>query len=181
MFKFYPKLLYKVDEYDYFKVSDINFYSKIRDYVLSFGLTNGRPYTIKDGEAPSLVSYKLYGTTRYDYGLLILNDIRNIYDEWPRTEKSFNEYIELKYGSVSAAKSTGAKYYRSDGKKVSQEKWLQLTDGGKYYETNYDYEIKLNDEKAKIKTLDYNLMISFEVELRQMTSRLVAEEINRAA
>lgn len=181
MFKFYPKLLYKVDDHDYFKVSDINFYSKIRDFVQSFGLTNGRPYIVKNGEAPSLVSYKLYGTTKFDYSLMVLNDIRNLYDEWPKTEASFNEYIIQKYGSISNAKSLDRNFYRSDGKKISQEAWLQLTDSGKYSETYYDHEIKLNDQKSRIKTLDFNLMISFEVELRQMTSKLLSAELNKAA
>lgn len=179
MFKFYPKILYKIDDFDYLKVTDVSFYSKIRDYVTSFGLTNGRLYTIKNGETPALLSYKMYGTTRFDYSILLLNDIRNVYDEWPKDDSSFNEYLIEKYGSIANAKNTQAFFYRSDKKRISQQSWLELIDPNKYSETFYDYEIRLNSEKAEIKMLDYNLMVSFEVELRQLTSKLIAEELNR--
>jgi len=179
MLKFYPKILYKVDDFDYLKVTDISFYSKIKDFVSSFGLTNGRLYTIKNGETPSILSYKMYGTTRYEYSIMILNDIRNLYDEWPKDEASFKEYIEQKYGSISNARNTQSVYYRSDSKKLSKESWLNLADPDKYYETQYDKELRMNGEKARIKLLDFNLMVSFEVELRQLTAKLVAEELNR--
>lgn len=179
MLKFYPKILYKINDYDYLKVSDISFYAKIRDFVRTFGLSNGRKYTIQDGDAPAIVSHKIYDTSRFDYSILILNNIRNLYDEWPRSDLAFKEYIEAKYGSVDTAKNTQLNFYRSDRKQVSRETWFQLTDSGKYFETIYDYELKLNDQKAKIRLLDYTTILSFEVELRQLTSKLIAEEIQK--
>lgn len=179
MLKFYPKILYKIDDFDYLKVTDVGFYYKIKDFISSFASSNGRPHIVQNGETPSSLSYRVYGNSKYDYSIMLLNDIRNLYDEWPRGEKAFNEYIVQKYGSVASAKNTQAVYYRSDGKKLSREAWLQLLDGGKYFDSQYDYETKLNDEKAKIKLVDFNYIIAFEVELRQLTSKLIAEELNK--
>lgn len=179
MFQFYPKMLYQVDDYDYLKVTDISFYAKIKDFVSSFGNTNGRPYTVQNGEAPPLVSYKMYGTSRFDYSILMLNDIRNLYDEWPRSDSNMNEYLEEKYGSIANAKNSQYLFYRGDGIRLSKDSWLQLADSAKYFESYYDYEIRRNREKSRIKLLDYGSMLNFEVNLRQVTAKLISEEINR--
>lgn len=180
MFRSFPKIIYKIDDFDYLKVSDISFYSKLKDFVISFGYTSGRPYIIQNGDPPATVSYKIYNTTRFDYSIMILNNKRNLFDEWPRSEQSFLEYIEAKYGTIGNAQNTQAFFYRGDGKRVSRETWLSLVDSAKYFETFYEYETRLNDEKSRIKLVDYNIMLSFDVELRQLTAKLMAEELNKA-
>ena len=179
MLKYYPKILYQIDDFDYLKVSDISFYFKIKDFVSSFGYESGRPYTIQNGESPSVLSHKVYGTSRFDLYILIFNNIRNVYNEWPKSSSSFNIFLEEKYGSITYAKSNIANYYRSDGIKLSIDSWNQLVDAGKYTESYFEYESIINNAKSQIKLLDYNLMINFEVELGRLTNVLISQELNR--
>ena len=104
MFQFYPKTLYLFNDFDYQKVVDLNVSAQISDYVKSYrGSPGVRQYIVSNGERPEVISYKLYGTTKYDYLLLIFNEIESFYDEWPRDDQTLKKYIEKKYGSISAA------------------------------------------------------------------------------
>ena len=173
MFQFYPKIYYRINDYDYLRVKDISIYTKIKDYVASYAGVTQTNYTVENGETPDYVSYKLYGTPKFDYILLILNDIRNFYDEWPRNRMDLLEYIEEKYGSLTYAQSNYANYYRSDGIKVSRDMWFELVDSGKYFETYYDYEERVNREKGQIKVMSYNYAVNFEVELQEYLNNVV--------
>ena len=178
MFKFYPKLYYKVNDFDYLKVSDINFYAKIKDYMNKFGQVNARSYTVVNGDAPAIVSYKIYESPQFEYIILLLNDIRNIYDEWPRSNEAFADFIVEKYGSVNYAKTNYIHYHTASGAKVSETKWYEITDTDKYFESYYDYEDKLNTEKAKIKVLSYEMAVRFEVELQHLINELKRKNTN---
>ncbi len=179
MLKIFPRTIYKIDDFDYLKVTDLTFYFKIKEFVKTFGFENGRDYIVKNGESPSSVSYKEYATTRFESSILILNNIVSVYDEWPRSDSSFLQYIEAKYGSVNYAKENVANYYRDDGLKVTRETWFTLAQTDKYFETLYDYEIKENDKKARIKLVDYNMMLNFEVELRRYVMSTITKENTR--
>lgn len=172
MFYYYPKLYYKVNNYDYFHVTDISIFSRINPLVESFGQTNLRPYVVHDGESPDLVSNKIYGTPKYEYVILLVNKIRNYYDEWPMSYRVFNDYIEQKYGSLNYAKSNYAKYYTSDNYEVSKDAWdeLIITDFNAYRKTHYEYENELNEAKSRIKLLNPALVVRFEVQLQQLLS-----------
>lgn len=172
MFYYYPKLYYKINNFDYFHVTDISIFSKINPLIETFGQTNLRTYTIIDGESPDLISNKIYGTPKYEYIILLVNRIRNFYDEWPMSYKVFNDYIEQKYGSLSYSKSNYAKYYTSDGYEISKDAWDEqvITDIDAYRKTHYEYEFELNENKTKIKLLNPALVVRFEVELQKILS-----------
>jgi hypothetical protein len=167
MFNYYPKVYYRINDFDYLKVRDICIYTKLKDYVARFGSVVSTTYSIQNDETPNYVSYKLYGTPKFDYIILMLNDIRNVYDEWPRNTKDFIDYIEEKYGSLTYAQSNYANYFTSDGITISKDAWLELVDPGKYYESYYDYEEKINKAKTQIKVMSHSYAISFEVELQE--------------
>ncbi len=167
MFNYYPKIYYKVNDYDYLKVKDICIYTKLKDYVAKYGSVVSTTYQIQNGETPDYVSYKLYGTPKFDYILLLLNDIRNVYDEWPRNTQDFLDYIEQKYGSLFYAQNNYANFYNSSGLKVTRDTWYELVDPGKYFESYYDYEETLNKAKSQIKVMSHAYAIRFEVELQE--------------
>ena len=173
MFYFYPKIYYKINSFDYLRVTDISVYSRIKQLVTKYGHTSLRPYTVQDGESPDLVSNRFYGNPKYDYIILILNDIRNVYDEWPRNKMDLLDYIEEKYGSLSYAQSNYANNYTGDGLKVSKDMWYEMVDAGKSYETYYDYEERLNREKGQIKVMSYNYAVKFEVELQEYLNNVI--------
>lgn len=57
-------------------------------------------YTILNAERPDQVSTKFYGTSKYDWVVLISNNIINLYDEWPMNEHELYNYVIRKYGSA---------------------------------------------------------------------------------
>ena len=174
MFYLYPKIYYKVNDFDFLKVTDLSVTTKISGLVNKYRQTNPRPYIIKDGELPNMVSYRVYGDSKYEYIILLTNEIRNVYDEWPKSYKILNEYVEQKYGSLTYANNNYGKYYTSDGREISEAAWAEqsITDPAYYRLTHYEYEVQLNDEKSKIKIMNPSLAVQFEIELQEMISKI---------
>lgn len=168
MFNFFPKIYYKINDYDFLKVVDIGVYAQIKDYVKSFRYIAYSPYTVQNGETPESVSQKMYGTPKYAYMILLVNDMHNIYEEWPMSYEVFNDYIEYKYGNINYATTTPYKYYGSNGIEYTSTSWLELTDPGKYSYSIYEYEQELNTKKSFIKLLDQGKIIQFEVKLQEL-------------
>ena len=55
---------------------------KIRD-DLSDVILGFEKYTIQNNERPDQVAQKVYGNVNYDWVVLLVNNIINVYDEWP--------------------------------------------------------------------------------------------------
>lgn len=55
------------------------------------------PYQVGDGELPHMISQKLYGSVEYWWTILLMNDIYDFDNQWPRSYEALNDYIALKY------------------------------------------------------------------------------------
>lgn len=99
------------------------------------------PYYIKDGETPESIAETYYGSTAYLWIIMFANNIRNVYEDWPRSQYIFDLYIETKYGSLSNATTTIHHYEDSEGNYVT------ISD---HSVTIYDYELELNESKRVI-------------------------------
>jgi hypothetical protein len=103
---------------------------------------------------------------------MLLNDIESIHDDWPRNSVALNNYIESKYGSIGAASVPGY-WYTGDGDQVAEAYWnTLLTDNKKYTKTFFEYEVDLNDEKAKIDIFDIQIALKFETGLQELFDNL---------
>jgi hypothetical protein len=111
------------------------------------------PYIIKDGQSPERIAELYYGNVSYFWIILFANGIKNIYEEWPKSNEVFNEYIISKYGNIEYAQLMMHHYEDSDGDFITEEEWL--TQGGDLSKSIniFDYEEKLNDEKRVIKLI----------------------------
>lgn len=174
MFQHYPKVDYKINDYDTLKVIDLTVYTKLKAFLDSYQNVRARPYFVQDGAPPDLVSNLIYNTPKYEYVLLAFNNRYNLYEEWPRSYKVLNAYMEKKYGSIFNAKNTVAKYFDAAGSIISEEAWNELIDPNKntYLQTAYEYENELNNNKAKINIFPLDLIISFEVDLQKYLQNL---------
>ena len=56
-------------------------------------------YMIISDERPDQVAEAVYGDPRYDWVVLITNNITNIRDQWPLNAQDFQKYLLAKYGS----------------------------------------------------------------------------------
>ena len=63
-------------------------------------------YNITGSERPDQVSHKVYGSVDFYWVILITNNIRNIWTDWPLGQNEFERFIVKKYGSISAAQSS---------------------------------------------------------------------------
>ena len=171
IFANYPKIAYKIDDYNYLKAIDINVVSKVKDYITQYRSVGYTPYVVQDGESPDYISYKFYGNPGYDWIIMLTNDMHSIYDDWPRNSETFKEYITYKYGSLQNAMSTTKYYYDSSRNIIDVLEYTSLPSNSRSLETVYEYELQLNVNKSRIKILNRNAINSVESGLRSILSK----------
>ena len=148
-------------------------------------------YEINGSERPDQVSYKVYGSTEFYWVILVTNNIRNIWTEWPLGQSGFESFIINKYGSVADAQSGVYRYlakqdiYKAesgslseliianteavDGTTITDYSLVSDTD----YETksNYEREYELNDAKRNIKLVRAERLNDLQRELKSLFGR----------
>lgn len=172
MYKYYPRTEFKVNNFDILKLVDISVSAKIKKLVTEYEGVAITPYIIQEGERPDIISNKFYGTPYYEYIILMVNNITNIYDEWPRDSQTFQNYIVEKYGSISFAKENIMHWF--DGKRniISREFWTSLSDDPlKTTETYLDYETRMNYNKSFIRILDLAYIVKFESDIQELLNQ----------
>ena len=145
-------------------------------------------YEINGSERPDQVSYKNYGSTEFYWIVLVINNIRNIWTEWPLGQEEFESYVVNKYGSIAAAQaSTYRNLAEKDIYKASTASLdeLIIADGeavdatiisdyslvsGTDYKvvSDYEREMDLNNAKRNIKLIKKSLISSIKDELRTL-------------
>jgi hypothetical protein len=151
IFSNYPKVRYKVNDYDYLRAIDITDVSKIKNYLKAFGRVGYSPYVIRDGETPDYVSYKLYGSPEYDWVIMLTNNLYSIHDDWPKNSETFKNYIIDKYGNLNDPMTTIKYYYNnSTGNIIDSIEWNLLSAANRRSETEYEWELRKNTNKSKI-------------------------------
>ena len=168
IFTLYPKIAYKVNEYDYLRAIDITQSAKIRSFLKDYRGISFNPYTIKNGERPDYVAHKFYGDSNLDWVILLSNDIYNIYDEWPRNSIDFEEYLIEKYGSIATTLSTTKYYYNVTKDIIDETTYNALSVSNRSSETIYEYELRANNNKSKIKLIRPNIIGGIQSELKSL-------------
>ena len=136
-------------------------------------LTSFDKYKIMGDERPDNVAQKIYNNPELDWVVLVSDNIINIQSEWPMKQNDFDEHLLMKYGTYENLYS-GIHHYES--KEIKDENGVVLLPQGLWidedYEfqytlnsgilskrrpavpvTNYDYELKLEDDKRNINLL----------------------------
>ena len=144
--------------------------ARIRDDIFS-DLMYFTKYKIVGDDRPDQVAYKLYGDSRYDWVVLLSNNVMNVASEWPMSQASFYNYMIRKYGDES--KFYDVHHYET--KEIRDSIGRIVTRAGlevpkdyvvSYYDTeleaqvtttdstvsfsNYDYEVSLENDKRNI-------------------------------
>ena len=168
----YPSLLPSINKIeDRITVKNIFKRSKLRSDI-DQAITAFNYYYIEQGMRPDMVAKSLYDDSELDWVILTANNITNIRDQWPLEHNDLHEYMLDKYGSE--ANISGIHHYET--RKIVDEYNRVVIPAGlevdanfsfKYKNfsnsivtvnpvsaiTNYQYEVKLNDEKRRIKIL----------------------------
>jgi len=144
-------------------------------------------YTIVGDDRPDNIAYDVYGSQYYDWLVLICNNVINYQNEWPLSQKSFENYLDTKY--VTQQNLFSVHHYETievldqsgfvivpEGLEVDKDfsityhdskLGVELTKTGITQEfTNYDYEVKLDDAKRNIYLLKTDYVSIVERNLR---------------
>ena len=148
---------------DYVRVKNLFRRVKLRDDLKNvFTLFN--KYEIKEGARPDSVAEELYNKADYDWVILISAGIVNVRDEWPLSNYHLYNYALEKYGGeINATKHYETKEIKDDSGRVilpagkvvdSDFTILSLTPSQVVVPiTNYEYEVRKNEEKRSIYVL----------------------------
>ena len=134
-------------------------------------LTNFTKYQIVGDERPDNVANKIYNNPNYDWIVLLSNNIINIQDEWPMSNRTFELYMNKKYGvtnydnihhyeSIEVKDSSNNYTVLKKGLEVPSDYSITFYDGAlgnmstvtntNVGVTNYEYESKIQDDKRNI-------------------------------
>ncbi len=83
---------------EFIAVKNIFRRARLRDDLASVA-TAFNDYVIAEDLRPEQVAQELYGDPRFDWVVLVANNITNIRNEWPLNNNDFQKYILEKYGS----------------------------------------------------------------------------------
>ena len=130
-------------------------------------------YSVKDGETPEGLAYKVYGNSNYHWIILLLNDIQNIYYDWPLSSVAFNEFVNDKYDDPGAVHHW--EKVQSSGRQIGDgpEDYSHMiecnsTDTGAGAVTNFEYEMRIQNKKRLIKLLDTKYLGTFVEEFKSL-------------
>jgi hypothetical protein len=150
-FKRFPKINYNNHE-----VVNILTRVKLLDTVKD-NTTIFLPYTIEEGERPDMVADFYYDDPRYNWLVLLSNQVIDPYYEWPLTTFQFQEFIKKKYGSLAGAQSQILHYkHNSKDIKITPDTYTLMTGGHASYTavTAYDKENDDNESRRSIFLID---------------------------
>jgi|TARA_B100000131_G_scaffold42357_1_gene38105 hypothetical protein len=134
----------------------------LREYKSSLAMFD--EYVVANGERPEDIALKLYKNPFYNWTLLVINDITNYHDQWPRSTQQLQEYASSKYENPQATKDyityevkKGNDIIVPAGKVVPSTFQVTYYDGITTITANpvvsrsyYQYEEQLNTEKERI-------------------------------
>ena len=193
-----PNLLYlkyKKNPFDgnYIQIKNIFARIKLVDDIIP-SATIFEDYFIKDGERPDTISFNLYEDPGYDWVIILINNIRNLYSDWPKPKTAFESYVYSKYSNPFEIHhyETIEQYWR--GSKVL-ESGLQVGESFQFAKpdgllipknesrigiTNYEYETRINDSNREILLLRPQFIEQFvEIFEQQMQFTPSTEYINQ--
>ena len=209
-----PNILYqsplpdKSSTGDIIEIKNIFRGSKLFDY-LKDNVTLFNKYVIEDGERPDTIAQEVYGSSKYDYVVILTAGITNIVDEWPLQDYQMYELALSKYGSetkmneihhyeTQEIRDSNDKQilppnlivddtFKIDGsslrfggnrfKLISEQGHSQLDDKDEYTIstdniaipiTNYEFEIRKNEERRNINILRQSYLQVFINDLRDV-------------
>ena len=163
--------------------------SKLRT-DLDQAITAFNYYNIKDGMRPDMVAQELYDNPELDWVVLTSSNITNIRNQWPLNHNDLQEYMLEKYGSEENI----AKVHHLETRKIVDEYNRVVIPAGLEVDedfsfqylnfskqivkvipsqvvaeiTNYQYEVRLNDQKRRIRVLKPAYLSAFISEHREI-------------
>ena len=178
----------------YITVKNLFRRNKLRD-DLSNVFTLFNKYEIPEGSRPDLVAEEFYGNAELDWVVLLTAGIINVRDEWPLSNYNLYRYAENLYGIDGL---NDVRYYETKEVKDSSGRLIlpkekvvdsnfTIPDPDDYRATlnpvrpvtNWEYEIRKNNQKSSIYLLRREYLQQFLNDMREiMTYDLSSEYVS---
>lgn len=151
---------------------------KIPNLMVNLGLTydlikaqfTHRSYTIVGASRPEQLSYSIYGSTDYEWVLLLINGVIDPWYGWLKEDDVVRAYADKKYKNFGGPNgvhhyydpNTNDEYYHLTQPDTSVNKWYNVLDvdqlavqfeGALIPVTNVEFEINENEKLRKIKII----------------------------
>jgi hypothetical protein len=150
-------------------------------------------YTIPGNAKPYQVAYDIYGSVSYEWVILILNDITNVYEQWPLSSSELQKFVRETYGM----RQEEIRYWKTkevkDNKNniivpkglIVQESYTYRLPNGEFIPkddliervSNYQYELEKNDAKRNIYLIFPEVLDRFVTEYKQAIQYVKHEDL----
>ena len=167
---------------EYVRVKNLFRRVKLRDDLQNvFTLFN--KYEIGEGERPDTVAEDVYGSSDLDWVVMLTAGITNVRDQWPLSDYQLYKFAENKYGTelnnfafyeTTEVKDSSGRLILPKGKVVDSD--FKIPDPSNKASdlnpvtgvTNYEYEVRKNDEKRLIYVLKEEYLQIYLSDLRRI-------------
>ena len=145
----------------------------LREYKSSLAMFD--EYIVQNGEKPEDIALKFYENPFYNWTVLVINDIINFHEQWPRSTRQLQEYCSAKYENPEATKDyittevkKGTNLIVPAGKVVPSTFQITYYDGSTTITANpvasrsfYQFEESVNAEKERIQLVKPSFIEDF--------------------
>ena len=168
---------------NYLRVKNLFRRNKLRDDLQNV-FTLFDKYEIVDGARPDTVAEEFYGNSELDWVVLMTANITRVRDQWPLSNRDLYKYAENKYGKTglldphhyetTEVKDAQGRLILPAGKVVDEDfsipnpsnKSLSLNPVVNV--SNYEYEVRRNNEKSSIYILKPGYLQQFLNDMRNI-------------
>jgi len=171
-FSYYPKILYDVEGNGNPKVIT----NLLRRVKIKNGLKESASLfdevEVQNGETPEILADNFYGDQKYYWIILLFNNIKDRFYDWPLDNVQFESYVNDKYTNPNAVhhyeitQESGPTSSSDNSHKIQ----VNSTTPGATAVTNYEYEERLQLKKRLIRVLRPQFLSLFMVEFTSLIS-----------
>lgn len=139
-FKYFSDFLYqsplkdRTSSFDHVRAKNIFRRAKIREDIFRSTVAFSK-YRINANDRPDQIAEKVYGSAQYDWVVLLSNNIINVREEWPLSDREFNRYLDTKY---TAAELNDVHHYETTA--VYDSSGKLVLPAGKTVDSNFTYQ-----------------------------------------
>lgn len=154
-FSYFPKILYDAVGDGNFKVVT----NLLQRVVMKRGLKEVASIfdtiDVQGEMAPEHVAEQYYGNQRYYWIVLLFNNIKDRYYDWPLPQSDFETYVNDKYANPNAIHHYEVSQSSGATSSIDNSHLIQVnsTTPGATAVTCYEYEQRLQQKKARIRLL----------------------------
>jgi len=185
---------------DYIRVKNLFRRVKLRNDLQNvFTLFN--KYQVPEGLRPDIVAEEVYGSSEYDWIVMLTAGIINVKDQWPLSNAELYRFVENKYGNdmnnirfyeTKEVKDSLGRLILPAGKIVNSDFTIPNPDNPQadlnpvVAISNFEYEVRKNDDKRTIYLLkpeylqqylnDFRKIMYYEQSSQFLNEKLVKTE-----